>query len=182
MGHSFQLTLDAGNCTFNVHDYLFKDKKRIECRAPSINFVKKPALFASKYWSPATFSSKYCNVTHYFGAPAQVKVLYTFDGTDNIPTPSDLLAKAFGEARSLFGSIGSTLGGGLLGGDGLFGGSSGLGGLGGLDALANLFKHKSTPGKPAGPLASGAGSQGGIGSIFSSPEALNTLTNLVGGN
>lgn len=76
----------------------------LRCTEPSITFEKTPASFVSSYTTGATFTSAYCNVTQTFGS-ASTRVLYTFDGSKQLPSVAELTTTVTDEVKDLLSNL-----------------------------------------------------------------------------
>lgn len=79
-------------------------KQVLRCTEPSITFEKTPASFVSSYTTGATFTSAYCNVTQTFGT-ASSRVLYTFDGSKQLPSVTELTTTVTDEVKDLLSNL-----------------------------------------------------------------------------
>ncbi|KAK9819781.1 hypothetical protein WJX72_002271 [[Myrmecia] bisecta] len=111
-GPGMSLTFSTGSCSFNTTTYVAGTNPILDCIQPAIVYKQTPAIFTSKYISPAVFTAKSCNLNITIpGLPVPMataptkQVLYVFGNSD----PSGLagIAKTLqGQMTAMFSGSG----------------------------------------------------------------------------
>lgn len=100
-GPGFSITFLTGECSIDEKALLFDKTKTIDCLKPSVVYEKTPATFVAKYKASPEFYGKECKVTKSFGEEI-TKVLYVFDGSDNLPL-ANLTSRITSEVQDVLG-------------------------------------------------------------------------------
>ncbi|KFM29119.1 hypothetical protein F751_5475 [Auxenochlorella protothecoides] len=106
IGSAFNLTFTTGSCSFNETAYLVDGVKELQCMEPSMEYLKVPAKYVSKYYAAPSFTGKECVLTKSFGTATNT-TLTVFDTSLKV-SASELTAQITAELKNLLSVLGKS--------------------------------------------------------------------------